>query len=79
MRFGLGWIRDPSLHLIALSTALLGIALASQSRPWSWFSAAEIPHPPGCHACSVCPPGAAAARDEFLLRTESIAEADTRE
>ena len=33
----------------------------------------RIEHPPGCHACSVCPPDAVAARDAYLIRTGSIA------
>ena len=33
MKPGLGWTRDPALHLIALSTAILGTALALSSHP----------------------------------------------
>src|SRR5947209_4323426 len=68
----LGWTRDPALHLIALTTILLGAALTLSARPWRSHPSEGVDHPPGCHACSVCRPEAAAARDAFLIRTGCI-------
>ncbi len=68
------WMRDPALHLIVLAMALLGAA-GALGGPWlGWASrrGATPKHPPGCHACSLCPPGSAAARDAYLIRTDSI-------
>jgi hypothetical protein len=79
MKPGLGWARDPALHLIALSTAILGAALALSAHPGHWRGDQGFAHPPGCHACSACRPEVAAARDAFLLRTGSIAPADDAE
>jgi hypothetical protein len=72
MKHRLGWMGDASLHLIALTTALMGVALALNSHSWWSHRSNEIDHPPGCHACSVCPPEVAAARDAYLIRTGSI-------
>ncbi len=71
------WMRDPALHLIVLAMALLGAAGAlSGPRLGTRSGLGATPiHPPGCHACSLCPSGAAAARDAYLIRTDSI-EAD---
>jgi hypothetical protein len=75
----LGWMRDSSLHLIALSTALTAAALALNSHfMWSHRNE-QAEHPPGCHACSVCPPEVAAARDAYLIRTGSIQSPDVAE
>jgi hypothetical protein len=70
MNSRLGWMRDPSLHLIALTT--IGAVLALSSLRGRTSPTERIGHPPGCHACSVCPPQAAAARDAFLIQTGSI-------
>jgi hypothetical protein len=79
MKQGLGWLGDPSLHLIALSTVLLGAVLALNSGSWGRFAARAVEHPPGCHACSVCPPDVVAARDAYLIRTGSIQPPDFAE
>jgi hypothetical protein len=79
MKHRIGWMSDPSLHLIALTTALTGLALALNSHSW-WSHRNQVSrHPPGCHACSVCPPEVAAARDAFLIRTGSIQSPDDAE
>ena len=72
MKPGLGWTRDPALHLIALSTAILGTALALNSHSAPWHRSRPIKHRPGCRACSFCRPEVAAARDSYLIRTGSI-------
>jgi hypothetical protein len=76
---GLGWTRDPALHLIAVSTAILGtaVALSSHGGLGHWGRRSE--HPTSCHACSVCPPEVVAARDAYLIRTGSIAPPDDGE
>jgi hypothetical protein len=79
MKQRLDWIGDPSLHLIALTTALVGAVLALHSGGWRRPATRETQHPPGCHACSVCPPEAAAARDAYLIRTGSIQPPDAAE
>jgi hypothetical protein len=66
------WTRDPALHLITLATLLVAVALAVTTRPAPWFSRRPVLHPPGCHACALCPPDAAHQRDMFLLRTGGI-------
>jgi len=77
MRQSLGCLSDPSLHLITLSTVLMGAVLALNSGSWGQSSAGRIDHPPGCHACSVCPPDVAAARDAYLIETGSIQPPDS--
>ena len=58
-----------SLHEVALFGAVaLGVLY--------WAEHPDPPppgrHPAGCHACSAAPPGAAAARDAYLLRVGSV-------
>jgi len=79
MRRGLDVLRDPSLHLLALSTLLLGAFLVFTSGPRRSTSASTVNHPARCHACSACPPEVAAARDEFLIKTGSIQAPDSSE
>jgi hypothetical protein len=79
MKPGLGWTIDPALHLIALSTAILGTALALSAHPGLWHRGGRIEHPAGCHACSFCPADVVAARDAYLIRTGSIAPIDDGE
>ena len=55
MKPGLGWTRDPALHLIALATAILGTALCASSHAGLGHRVRQVEHPRGCHACSVCP------------------------
>ncbi len=76
MRPGLGWSRDPALHLIALSTVILGTAVALGSHAGVGNREEPIAHPRGCHACSVCPREAGAVRDAYLIRTGSIDPTD---
>jgi hypothetical protein len=76
MKPALGWTRDPALHLIAVSTALVGAALALGTHAWGSHTSARVEHPAGCHACSVCPSEAAAARDAFLIQSGSIEPED---
>ena len=72
MKPGLDWLYDPSFHLIALTTTLMGMVLTYNSRAW-WSPGNKVMgHPPGCRACSACPPEVAAARDAYLIRTGSI-------
>jgi hypothetical protein len=79
MKHRFGWMSDASLHLIALTTALMAVALALNSRSWWSHRDVRVDHPSGCHACSVCPPEVAAARDAFLIRTGSIPSPDEAE
>jgi hypothetical protein len=79
MKPGLGWTRDPALHLIALPTAIVGTLLALSSHAGLGHGGPRSEHPASCHACSVCPPEVVAARDAYLIRTGSIAPADDSE
>jgi hypothetical protein len=79
MKQWLDWMRDPSFHLIALTTALAAFALAHNSRSWWTSLDSGEGHPSGCHACSLCPPQAAEARDAYLIRTGGIAPLDGSE
>jgi hypothetical protein len=79
MKHRFGWLNDPSLHLIAITTALMGAVVAFNARSWWSPRTREVVHPPGCHACSICSHEAVAARDAFLIRTGSIAPPDTAE
>jgi hypothetical protein len=72
MKPGPGWTGDPALHLIAVTTALLGAALAVGTHAWRSHTNSPVEHPSGCHACSFCSPETTAARDAFLLRSGSI-------
>jgi hypothetical protein len=76
---GLGWTHDPALHLIALTTAIVGAALALSSHAGPGHRGPRSEHPASCHACSVCSSEAVAARDAFLIRTGSIAPVDDGE
>jgi hypothetical protein len=78
MKHWLVWMRDPALHLIVLAIAVLVVAGALNGS-WLGFASrlgAGPNHPPGCHACSLCPPGAAAVRDAYLIGTDSIEVGD---
>jgi len=72
MRQCLGWIGDPALHLIVLTAVV--VATATALYPWSrgLHQSEKLAHPAGCHACSFCPPGAAAALDAYLIRSGTI-------
>ena len=72
MRQCLGSIGDPALHLIVLTAA--AVATATVLYPWSQgpHRGEQRAHPAGCHACSLCPPGAAAALDAYLVRSGTI-------
>jgi hypothetical protein len=72
MRRKFGWMRDPSFHLIALTTMLTWTFLSIQSGSLGRLLCGSRPHPPGCHACSSSPPGAVLARDHFLVETGCI-------
>jgi hypothetical protein len=76
MKPGLGWTGDPALHLIAVSTALLGAAVAAGSYVLGPHASVMVKHPPGCHACSLCSPESVAARDAFLIRTGAVLPED---
>jgi hypothetical protein len=73
MKPGLGWTRDPSLHLVALFIALFSGALVLNACAWRSPKSERVVHPRSCHACSVCSPETIAARDAYLLRTGAIA------
>jgi hypothetical protein len=75
MKPGLGWTRDPALHLIAVTTALVG-AVVLGAHAWGSHTNTRVEHPRGCHACSVCSPAVIAARDAFLIQSGSIAPED---
>jgi hypothetical protein len=75
----LGWLRDPSLHLIALTTALMGVFLALNSGVIGRFATRANAHPLGCRACSVCPPEVVSARDAYLIQTGSIEPSESSE
>jgi hypothetical protein len=79
MKPGSGWTRDPALHVLAFSTVIVGTALALSPHPELVQRSRRLEHPPGCHACSVCPADVAAARDAYLIRTGSIAPVDESE
>ena len=79
MKQWLGWMRDPTLHLIALAIAVLGAFVGVSSPSWWWSSSDRPEHPANCHACSMCPPDVAATRDAFLIRTGSIESPDASE
>ena len=72
MKQSLGLIGDPSLHLIALTTVLMGAFVVFNAPSWLSHRGKGSAHPPGCHACSVSLPEAAAARDAYLTRNGSI-------
>jgi hypothetical protein len=76
MKPGPGWTGDPALHVIAVTTALVGVALALGTHAWRSYANAQVEHPLGCHACSFCSPEAVAARDAFLLQSGSIEPED---
>jgi hypothetical protein len=59
-----------SLHEVAFFSAVLGIVLY-QSGDQS-AAPRSAGHPAGCHLCAITPRGAAAARDEFLLKDGAI-------
>ena len=79
MRRRLGWLRDPTFHLIAVLTGVLGVVVGSGSASWRSSHDDKAKHPAKCHACSLCPPEVAEARDAFLIRTGSIAPPDASE
>jgi hypothetical protein len=66
-----------SLHEAALYSAVLGSVL---------YLAGDEPavsrsdgHPAGCHLCTITPRGAAAARDDYLLKYGAIERVDPLE
>jgi hypothetical protein len=60
-------------------SAVLAAAMALETRSWGHRGREAVAHPPGCHACSMCRPEVAAARDAFLISTGSIAAPDDLE
>jgi hypothetical protein len=72
MKHWLGWITDPTFHVVGAGAAVLGAALFGKVCGWGVPPGETVAHPAGCHACSVCPAEATAARDTFLIQTGSI-------
>ena len=74
-----GLVKDPSFHLIVVTTAILGMMLAYSTPQPLKHGSRTLKHPPNCHACSVWSAEAAAAHDAFLIRTGCIAPDDVSE
>ena len=57
--------KDPLLHVLVVVLAVVVLVFGSES----WSSSRPVAqHPADCHTCSLRTPGAAEARDAFLVR-----------